>query len=450
MQDLSISVPKPQTTGKFLVLLDDDEVNEGVRAISNATGIQDFARPQDFQDNAISPSLLAGTDAFVLDELGVAVVSLQPDQVQSLNQAVPTTNALITVEPERIVYAITEPGNEKLIRTLPAAPSSIVPANIPLDYLKGYRDGINHLIDHLIGLTDATAPVQEIGVPPLDPGYTWGLQLTKVSTSGYSGLGIRVAVLDTGLDLTHPDFAGRSITSKSFVEGEEVQDGNGHGTHCIGTACGPQTPETLPRYGVAFNCEIYAGKVLSNAGSGEDGGILAGIDWAIANGCQVISMSLGAPVEPGQSYSQVYERVGRRALRRGTLIVAAAGNDSRRPGRVVPVSHPANCPSIMAVAALDQNLQVAFFSNGGLNIRGGQIDIAGPGVDVYSTWYLPDRYKTISGTSMATPHVAGIAALFAEATGNTGRALWAELTQSAQRLSLPSRDVGSGLVQAVQ
>ena len=139
---------------------------------------------------------------------------------------------------------------------------------------------------------------------------TWGLQATKVVNCCRTGTGIRVAVLDTGFDLQHPDFAGRTIKSKSFVTGEAVQDGHGHGTHCIGTALGREVPAGgRPRYGVAYEAEIFAGKVLSNAGSGADTGILAGIEWAVANKCAVISMSLGAPTQPGQPFSQVFERV---------------------------------------------------------------------------------------------------------------------------------------------
>jgi subtilisin len=192
------------------------------------------------------------------------------------------------------------------------------------------------------------------------------------------------------------------------------------------------------------------GKVLDDAGHGVDGDIIAGIEWAVVNECEVTSMSLGAPPAAGQAFSAVFERAASRALARGSLIVAAAGNDSQRDqGRVAPVSHPANCPSIMAVGAVDSSLQVAPFSNGGTTAPGGEVDFAGPGVDVRSSWPMPTEYNTISGTSMATPHVAGIAALTAEADpASRGNALRTALERRAQRLPLPSTDVGAGLVQA--
>src|SRR5262249_2886767 len=162
--------------------------------------------------------------------------------------------------------------------------------------------------------------------------------------------GVRVAILDTGIDLNHPDFAGRVISSQSFIAGQTVQDGNRHGTHCTGTACGPQLPPTgVRRYGCAFGASIFIGKVLGNAGSGADRGILNGINWGVTNEGRSVSMSLTARVALGQPFSQVFENVGRRALAANTLIIAAAGNDSSRPGYIAPVGHPANCPSIMAV-----------------------------------------------------------------------------------------------------
>lgn len=153
-------------------------------------------------------------------------------------------------------------------------------------------------------------------------------------------------------------------------------------------------------------------------------------------------------VLPGQRFSPVFELAARRALDRGTLIVAAAGNDSGRPASVQPVSHPANCPSIMAVAAVDAGSGVAAFSNGGIN-PDGVVDLAGPGVDVLSSWARPTLYRRINGTSMATPHVAGIAALLAEANpGVRGRDLGEPLIQTCRGMGLPAQDAGAGLVQA--
>jgi subtilisin family serine protease len=157
-------------------------------------------------------------------------------------------------------------------------------------------------------------------------------------------------------------------------------------------------------------------------------------------------MSLGADVD---EVSTVYETVGRRALAAGTLVIAAAGNNAdREAGDPGFVGIPANSPSIMAVGAVDQALDVAPFSARSSGRLGGQVDVAGPGVDVYSSWPMPERYNTISGTSMATPHVAGIAALWAQRTGARGEALWGALVRGAARLPLPSDDAGAGLVQA--
>jgi subtilisin family serine protease len=416
-----------ETTGRYLVLLPEGDVDAGIRALTDSTGISAVARAADFSGHAFTAAQLASEGASVFDSLGVAVVSLDPDRVQSMRAAAATGGAVLAVEPERVVYAIATSTN----------------ATLTAEYLRGYRDSIDQLVARVIPSESEIAAALEDGAA------TWGLQATKVVDSPYSGQGVKVAVLDTGFDLEHPDFAGRKISTQSFIDGEAVQDGHGHGTHCIGTACGTNNPPTLPRYGIAYNAEIFAGKVLSNRGSGADGGILAGIEWAINSGCKVISMSLGARTRPGDTYSPVYEQVGQRALRQGSLIVAASGNDSdRRSGQYNPVGYPANCPSIMAVAALDAELQIAFFSNRSINPNGGQIDIAGPGVNVYSSWPMPTRYRSISGTSMATPHVAGIAALYAEATGLTGQALWGVLMRDTQRLSLPSIDVGVGLVQA--
>ncbi len=423
------TITENELTGNYLVLFREDAVTEGMQMLSDLSGINVSSSGQPQTDRCT-----------LLNTLGVAVVSAEWEQMRSLSISTAENSSILAIEPERVVYASAYISSRNL-----ELADSIATNGMTTGYLQGYRDAVNHLFDSLV----PAEPTQLLN-PLVDESVaTWGLKATNVLESSSSGQGIKVAVLDTGFDFNHPDFIGRSIISKSFIEGEEVQDKNGHGTHCIGTACGIRQPVQLPRYSVAYNSEIYVGKVLSNQGSGVDGGILQGIEWALVNGCHIISMSLGGRTRLGDTYSQIYETVAQRALRHGTLIVAAAGNDSNRAsGSIIPVARPANCPSIMAVAALDSRLKIANFSNRGINPEGGQVDIAAPGVEVYSSWLMPTQYTTISGTSMATPHVAGIAALHAEATGLRGQELWNHLTQTARRLSLSSEDVGTGLVQA--
>ena len=281
---------------------------------------------------------------------------------------------------------------------------------------------------------------------------TWGIGATHALQSPYTGKGIKIAILDTGIDFTHPDFAGRPIVTRSFVNGETIEDVQGHGTHCAGTAAGrPRSPAT-PRYGVAPDAELYIGKVLSNAGFGAERDILAGILWAINQGCEVISMSLGSPVRQGEPYTRVYQRIGQIALDNGSLICAAAGNDSNRAfGAIAPISSPANAPSIMAVGAVDALYQPASFSNGGINPDGGELDLVAPGVGIFSSSPSPRLYRIMDGSSMACPHAAGVAALWAESDARLrGQALRDALTAHARRLPHNARDVGAGLVTAPQ
>ncbi|MFD0202598.1 MULTISPECIES: S8 family serine peptidase [Saccharothrix] len=388
-----------ETTGRYLVLLDDKSVAAGAREMNRVAGISAASTA-----DSATRAELAAADGVIFQDLGVAVVNATPDQVQQLTRAAEAPGPISVVEAERVVHAYTAPPD-----------------------------------------TDEAAAVDESV-------FTWGLQAVGANISSATGKGVRVAVLDTGFTVAHPDFAGRAVITQSFIKGETVDDAHGHGTHCIGSAAGPrQAASGGPGYGVAFEAEIYAGKVLSNQGSGTDSGILAGIEWAIANGCAVVSMSLGAAVRPGTPHSQIFEQAATRAMAKGTLIIAAAGNESNRPGKVAPVGHPANCPSILSVGAVDVKRAIAFFSCGTVDTVG-QVDIVGPGVDVYSSWNSEDgglgMHKRIQGTSMATPHVAGVAALLAEEHNARGWELWARLAQTARRLGLPSTDVGAGLVQA--
>lgn len=419
-------------TGRYLLVGKPKSAKETIASIRNLSGLT-IASSRDFAGQAIGAEALAGSDGVYLDEIGVTIVS--PQDAGQLNRLNASSLAAAEdgepplLEPERVVHAIDENFG---------------------DYLRGFRDAVNAVSEKyqsssmdsgMEGMADAMAA-----------GATWGLQKTRTVvtfpfTQTRTGAGIKVAVLDTGMDLNHPDFAGRVIVSQSFVPGEAVQDGHSHGTHCIGTSCGPLNPTdpAKERYGIAYQAQIHAGKVLNNGGSGADGWILAGINWAIAQGCHVISMSLGAAVT-GPGFSAAYENAAQAAFNAHCLIVAAAGNDFSKP-----VGHPANCPSIMAVGAVDQNLIKADFSNITFFPPHGKVDIAGPGVGTFSSVPVnKGTYGFKSGTSMATPHVAGIAALHAQTNAAyRGAALWQRLIATSLALpGQPATHVGSGLVQA--
>jgi subtilisin family serine protease len=425
-----------ETTGRYIVTFREGASDQAVAALVNSAGVREsnLLRSGDFAESGIDMDQVPAEGGALLGNLGMAVVNVAPDAAGALAMEAGEESAILAVEPEGIMYALSELGG------------------VSLDYLRGFRDCAQSLY-----VSASTKPPggEEEGADLIEAaGYvdssthTWGLIATKAAASRFTGQGINVAVLDTGLFLAHPDFAGRSIVTRSFIVGVvSANDGHGHGTHCTGTACGAFKPAVGPRYGIAHKANIFIGKVLSDQGSGGDGGILAGIDWAIANRCQVISMSLGADVPTTTTF---YETAGQRALNAGSLIVAAAGNNANRSaGNFGFVGRPANSRTFLAVGALDGNLRMGNFSaRDTARAAGTAIDIAAPGVAVYSSWPMPTRNRTINGTSMATPHVAGIAALWAQATGARGPALWQRLTTNARALSLPVDDVGRGLVQA--
>lgn len=396
-------------TGRYIVTYKEGATEQGAEQLQSL-GIQ-AADAREFSDQAVSLDSVAGADALMLPELGIAIVSgpVFEERGFGVESEIASDSPIEAIEPETFVFA----------------------AGAAQDYLRGFRRATETIAADLAETADMAADELDFSAEAI--GATWGLAACRVPQSTRSGAGIRVAVLDTGMDLGHPDFAGRSFTSKSFV-GQPVQDLHGHGTHCIGTACGPKAPAgPIQRYGIAYGAPIFVGKVLSNSGWSVDGSVLAGMNWAIANLCTVISMSLSARTAPQAAYTAA----GRNALNRGLLIIAAAGNEAAGTGA------PANSPTIMSVASLDPNLSPSSFSNFG------KIDIAAPGRDVFSSLPRPRLHGFKNGTSMATPHVAGCAALWAQSnSGLRGQALWNKLLATARPLAFPASKVGKGLVQA--
>jgi len=336
----------------------------------------------------------------------------------------------------------------------------------------------------------AVAPAMPMRlIAPVDQGeavtaaqqVAWGVKAVGADTSPFTGNGIVVAVLDTGIESSHPAFSGVELVEKDFT-GEGNGDENGHGTHCAGTILGRDVGGT--RIGVARGVrKALIGKVLGKDGGGSSEQICDAILWAIDSGANVISMSLGMDfpgfvkaleeqglptqlatsraLEGYRANTKLFETLAslarsRAAFAQVTVIVAAAGNESRRqenPDWEIAVSPPAVAEGIISVAALGEGgngLTVAPFSNTGANV-------SGPGVKIVSA-ALGGGLKALNGTSMATPHVAGVAALWAEKLKTSGRLNALELTarvvgsgiSEGFQVGFDPFDVGAGLVRAPQ
>lgn len=224
----------------------------------------------------------------------------------------------------------------------------------------------------------------------------WGIERVKAPQAWdiTRGKGIKVAVLDTGIDYTHPDILPNYRGGISFVPTEtDPRDHNRHGTHVAGTIAAADNDFGV--VGVAPAAYLYAVKVLSSGGSGNWSWLIAGIAWCVRMGMHVLNMSLGGSQAP-----EALGTVCDFAWRNGLILVAAAGNDPR-----TPVGFPAKYPSVIAVSAIDSADVVAPWVS-----KGPEVELAAPGVNIPST--LPgNTYGALSGTSMASPHVAGAAAL---------------------------------------
>ncbi|KAI5367427.1 putative peptidase S8/S53 domain, peptidase S8, subtilisin, Asp-active [Septoria linicola] len=219
-----------------------------------------------------------------------------------------------------------------------------------------------------------------------------------------AGQGTFSYIIDTGIRTTHQDFGGRAVFGQSFVDGEREGDGNGHGTHVAGTT-GSST------YGVAKKTTLIAVKVLGAEGSGSNAGVLAGIDWAVNDakskgriGKAVANLSLGGPFSP-MTNAAVAE-----AVRQGLFLAVAAGNS----GLPTITASPASAPEVCTVGASDNTDKRASYSN-----FGALVDIFAPGSNITSTWKDSDSsINTISGTSMASPHIAGLGAYLLSLEGS--------------------------------
>ncbi|NNN34878.1 S8 family serine peptidase [Streptomyces sp. S3(2020)] len=271
--------------------------------------------------------------------------------------------------------------------------------------------------------------------------------------AGFDGTGVKVAVLDTGVDETHPDLAGQEITERNFSDSQDSIDRNGHGTHVASTIAGTGAKSQGRYKGVAPGARILAGKVLDDGGGGWDSDIIAGMEWAVAEGADVVNMSMGGTDTMG--VDPLEETVNRLSATSDTLFVIAVGNEGDGESTV---GSPGSAESALTVGAVDRDDKLADFSSRGPRVGDGGLkpDLTAPGVDIVAAastaseleeWYPAGTagYAELSGTSMATPHAAGAAALLAQQHPDwTGERIKAALTGSAKPGPYSAYQQGTG------
>lgn len=261
----------------------------------------------------------------------------------------------------------------------------------------------------------------------------WGVARIHLEGVDKSGRGVKVAVLDTGVDQTHPDLAGNIKANHTLLSGAiSARDDNGHGTHVIGTIAALHNGIGIT--GVAPKASVYAVKVLDSKGSGKLSTLIEGIGWCLDKGIKVVNMSLSSSKE-----NQTFRDGIQNARRAGMSMVCAAGNEGPTANSV---GYPAKYVETIAVTATNKDDGIADFSS-----RGREVALCAPGVDILSTW--PGRkYRRSSGTSMASPHVAGAVALLLEADSSLSPSdIKSILQSSADRLDGASSDEqGAGII----
>nr|WP_238345410.1 S8 family serine peptidase [Actinopolymorpha cephalotaxi] len=257
--------------------------------------------------------------------------------------------------------------------------------------------------------------------------------------AGYTGKGVKVAVLDTGIDTTHPDLAGRVSAAHNFTDDPDTNDGFGHGTHVASIVGGSGAASDGARKGVAYGADLLNGKVLNSEGNGALSWVIAGMEWAAGDEhADIVNMSLGSdPTEFGSSL--VTAAVDRLSNEDGTLFVVAAGNR----GCDGCVLSPGDAPSALTVGAVDRQDRLADFSSRGpgpVNLAL-KPDITAPGVGIWAARAKDGKlggsgpYLQLSGTSMASPHVAGAAALLSQARPDM---TWQELKAALMSTAVPT------------
>lgn len=429
----------PKKKKRFIVTYTDEKLKPAKAA--NILGA-DTKAMRDGVKHLIGEKALKETDILHFENLATSVRSLTEKEAEILRKKDKVAEVVEDIE----VFALGDPTQAK--NGCPCGDGyggqSFAALGDP-SYLcpPGYR--------FVVGCVP-TEPPPPPPPPPAPPEevqpFPWNIKMIKADKvwNRVTGDRVKVAVIDTGIDEDHSDLSVSG--GASFVSGvSSWDDDNGHGTHCAGIIGARNNP--IGVVGVAPRCQLYAVKVLSGSGSGSLSGVLAGMDWAAQNGMHVASMSLGSDVnDPDAQCILAFQRAAQQLIDNGCIVVAAAGNAGQRINHWV--GQPARCQGYMAVAAVDKDEKLADFSSNGPDTLCAEcgVEISAPGVSVNSTWN-DGKYKAISGTSMACPHVSGAAALLKEQHPTWDPAkIRARLKSTARDLGAPGNDpmFGSGLL----
>lgn len=281
----------------------------------------------------------------------------------------------------------------------------------------------------------------------------------KAWESGYDGTGVTIAVLDTGVDKTHDDLSSQVVGEKNFSASADAVDRVGHGTHVASIAAGTGAKSGGRFKGVAPGAKLISGKVLDDNGFGDDSAVLAGMEWAAAEGADVVNLSLGGPDSPG--VDPLEEAVDRLSAEKGILFAIAAGNEGEDGASTL--GSPGSADAALTVGAVDKDDRLAAFSSTGPRVGDGAVkpDLTAPGVAIAAaaaagsaidtrpgTPHPAPGYLQIDGTSMATPHVAGAAAILKQRHPDwKSTELKGALTASTKGGGYTAFQQGSGRVQ---
>jgi len=351
----------------------------------------------------LSHSFILGV---VFSMAAVGVVMPTSSQVQAASNDKVDVFVSFDKTPGVAERAIVERAGGKVRFSYTIVPA--VAASVPEAAIKGLLNNPNVTAVELDGLVYAVDAELE---------NAWGVKRISSGTvhdGGNEGTGVKIGIIDSGVDRGHQDLNDVYAGGYDFVQDDaDPDDVYGHGTHVAGTACAEDND--LGVVGVAPGCALYSLRVLNDSGSGSWSATIAAMDWAVLNRLQVVNLSLGSSQDPGSTVKAAFDN----AEAKGLVIVAAGGNSGTPSGKGNNVIYPAKYASVIAVAATDKNDTRPSWSS-----TGEEIELAAPGVSVLSSWndgdspHNPqpfildgDWYKEGSGTSMASPHVAGAAAL---------------------------------------